>query len=132
MDVILAFGVVLGFATVPIGFFSDDYSFIAYLEGAEPRRPSALGLYDFVGGDHADTYACMRRGPFPWWTALDLKVRFRRPLSSALFALDHALFGHAPFGYHVHALVWYALSFLPGGSCCSQSTWSWHRSCSWA
>jgi len=110
---IAALGCVLALATLPIGFFTDDYPFIARLDGQGPKPPTVFGLYDFVGGDASETYALIRRGPFPWWTALDLKLRLWRPLSSALFALDHALFGHAPLGYHVHAFFLYSL-FVAG------------------
>src|SRR5258708_8927984 len=110
---LVAFGCLLALVTFRIGFFTDDYTFIARLEGRGPKPPTVFGLYDFVGADPAETRALIRRGPFPWWTAPDLNVRFWRPLSSALFVLDHAVFGHAPFGYHVTALVLYSV-FLAG------------------
>jgi hypothetical protein len=113
VPLLLAFGVLLALSTLQIGFFTDDYALLAYLEGAVPKRGSPLQLYDFARADPADIHALVTRGPFPWWTDPELKLRFFRPLSSALFAVDHALFGHAPLGYHVHAVLWYAL-FLAG------------------
>ncbi|SRR6266540_2453647 len=112
-QLLVAIGCMLGLAALPIGFFTDDYTFVARLDGHLPKPPTVFGLYDFVGTDRAETSTFIRQGPFPWWTALDLKLRFWRPLSSALFAFDHAVFGHAPLGYHLHALVWYGL--LLGG-----------------
>ena len=50
----------------------------------------------------------MDHGPLPWWTSDGLRLSFMRPLSSALFALDHALAGRHPLLYHVHSIAWYA------------------------
>ncbi|HKQ71203.1 MAG TPA: hypothetical protein VJT73_17780 [Polyangiaceae bacterium] len=95
----------LGAATLRVGFFGDDFAFITWLDSAEGKR--TFDLYEFASGRPAETYELVRRGPFPWWTAPDLKVRFLRPLSSALLACDHALFGSHPLGYHLHSLLWY-------------------------
>src|SRR5260221_2374153 len=108
----MVLGLLLGLSTLRIGFFTDDYVFVASLEASGPKPPSTFDLYDSAHG-RADTQALVARGPFPWWTHPDLKVRFFRPISSALFLLDHAIFRHAPLGYHLHALLWYAL-FLAG------------------
>jgi hypothetical protein len=108
----VAVGVLLALSTLRIGFYADDYTFLAFLETPAPKHPSAFNLYDFSHG-RADTGVLIARGPFPWWTDPDLKLRFFRPISSALFWLDHAIFAHSPLGYHVHALLWYAL-FLAG------------------
>jgi hypothetical protein len=109
---VLALGVLLGASTLQVGFYTDDFAFLADLETAAPKKVNAFNLYDFAHG-RVDTSVLIARGPFPWWTHPDLKLRFFRPLSSALFWLDHAVFGHSPLGYHVHAMVWYAL-FLAG------------------
>src|SRR5882724_2555685 len=97
-------GMLLGLSTLWIGFYGDDYTFLAFLETPGPKQPSTFDLYEFSHG-RADTDLLMARGPFPWWTDPDLKLRFFRPISSALFLLDHAIFGHAPLGYHIHAWV---------------------------
>jgi hypothetical protein len=56
-------------------------------------------------------------------------VRFFRPLSSALFALDHAVFAGFATGYHLHALGWYMLLLLAVGfllrSVLSPPLWQW-------
>jgi hypothetical protein len=105
-------GALLGLSTLGVGFYTDDFTFLADLETKSPKQPSPFGLYDFSRGG-AETVALMARGPFPWWTDPSLKLRFLRPLSSELFRLDHALFGHAPLGYHVHAWIWFVL-YLAG------------------
>lgn len=87
------------------GFFSDDILFMAVLEGKLPSRPW-FELYQFVGAGEAPPLVA--QGALPWWTSPDLKVNLVRPLSSALFTLDHWLFGNNPLGYHLHSLVWLA------------------------
>jgi hypothetical protein len=111
--VTVAIAMTLALSTLRIGFFADDYAFIASLDGVSPQKLSPLALYDFAAGDESANQELMQQGPFPWWTAPDLKVRFFRPLSSALLFLDHALFGHHPLGYHLHGLVWF-LAVLVG------------------
>jgi hypothetical protein len=37
------------------------------------------------------------------------KVNFFRPISSALLALDHAVFGLRPWAYRIQAILWYLL-----------------------
>jgi hypothetical protein len=111
--VTIAIAMALALSTLGIGFFADDYAFVASLDGASPQKLNPFALYDFAGGDASAVRELIQRGPLPWWTAPDLKVRFFRPLSSALFSLDHALFGHHPLAYHVQGLVWF-LAVLVG------------------
>jgi hypothetical protein len=109
----VAAGMLLACSSLRVGFFMDDYAFVTWLDGKAPKRVTPFDLYEFGRGDRAANFEMVRRGPWPWWTDLDLKVRFFRPLSSALLWTDHALFGHAAMGYHLHALLWY-LALLVG------------------
>jgi hypothetical protein len=113
-SIAMAIGMVLALFSLRIGFALDDYAFLAWLDGVLPKRVTPFNLYEFATGDHAENFEMVRRGPWPWYTDLDLKVRFFRPLASALLWLEHGAFGHAPLGYHVHSILWYAL-FLWGG-----------------
>jgi hypothetical protein len=81
--------------------YCDDALFVARLEGslASPRA-GPFSLYTLaVGGPE-------NQSPF-WWTSPALRISFFRPLASALFALDHALFGRAAVPYHVHSILWF-------------------------
>jgi hypothetical protein len=111
----VAAGMLLAATSLRVGFFLDDYPFVAWLDGTGPKRVTPFDLYEFARGDRADNFEMIRRGPWPWWTDLDLKIRFFRPLSSALWWTDHALFGHAAVGYHAHAVVWYLALLLGVG-----------------
>lgn len=104
-----ALALVLGLATLFIGFYADDWALIATLEGKAPRSASPLDVYRFGTGEPEHNREFILRGPWPWWTLPELKLHFFRPLASGLLALDHALFGHAPLGYHLHAIGWWLL-----------------------
>jgi hypothetical protein len=99
-------GLVLVLPSVGAGFFADDYLQIAQLEGWSANPVGPLDLYSFVPPGRAKVAALVDRGA-PYFIAPNLKLRFFRPLSSALMALDHRLFGRQPLGYHVHTLLWY-------------------------
>lgn len=114
-SIAVAIGMVLALFSLRIGFALDDYAFLAWLDGVLPKQVTPFNLYEFATGHHAENFEMIRRGPWPWYTDLDLKIRFFRPLSSALLWLEHGAFGHAAIGYHVHSILWYALFLVGGG-----------------
>jgi hypothetical protein len=124
---VVCLGVALALPSLRVGFVADDYTFIHRLEHSAP--PSTWSSYEFVTGEPGERAHVMSRrwAAFPWWMSSNFKLRFLRPLASGLFALDHALFGHAPLGYHVHSLLWYALLLVAAGlflrAVCSPPVW---------
>jgi hypothetical protein len=108
-------GLVLVLPSLRAGFFADDYLQIAQLEGWSANPVGPLDLYSFIPRDRAVLAALLDRGA-PYFVAPNLELRFLRPLSSALMALDHALFGRQPVPYHVHTLLWYAALLLLVGA----------------
>jgi hypothetical protein len=104
---LVTLGVVLVVPSLGAGFFADDYLQIGQLEGWSANPVSPLDLYSFVPRDRARVAALVNLGA-PYFIAPTLELRFLRPLSSALMAFDHALWGRRPFPYHVHTLLWYA------------------------
>ncbi len=99
-------GLALVLPSLRAGFFADDFLQIAQLEGWSLHRPSAVDLYTFVPRGRAPEL--VGRGAIPWFAAPELAISFRRPLSSALMAADHALWGRRPLPYHLDTLLWYA------------------------
>ena len=93
--------------------YCDDVLMVARLEGlvAAPRA-GAFWLYTF--GDAEGAF--FRANPLFWWTDPALRISFFRPLASALFALDHALFGRASVGYHAHSIAWAVVAAALAGS----------------
>lgn len=101
--------------TLHDGLFADDFIAVAMLEGrfASPRAP--LDLYNFADGTASDVARLRDLGSLPWWAPSDFSVSFLRPLSSALWHVDRALFGRDYAFYHAHSLaVFFALVIATG------------------
>ena len=88
-----------------VGFFADDWAHLMAMEGLSVGGSEPYDLYRFTHPEQGA--AAIRNGPWPWWTVPTLNAAFWRPIPSALFALDHALFGLEPLGYHAHSILWY-------------------------
>jgi hypothetical protein len=86
--------------SVFVGFTTDDFIFLRAM-----RRPLAqrFDLYNFTFGQPAKVL--VHRGILPWWTAPDYKLHFIRPLTSAVFVIDHFLFGKHALGYQLTTLA---------------------------
>lgn len=96
--------------TLHDGLFADDYVAMAIMEGkfAAPRK--FLDLFNFADGTAEDVRALRRLGSLPWWAPDDYRIAFMRPLSSAAWYFDRAVFGSSYGGYHAHSLlVFFAL-----------------------
>jgi len=89
-------GILLMLPALWSGFVISDLGPLPVVEGWYPEVGAPLNVYasffDLPG--------------WPWWIGPETRMRFCRPLSSALLHLDHSLFGHRPLGYHVHSLLW--------------------------
>ena len=96
-----ALALILALQLIPHShFFGDDYIHLATLEGRVRDfgvRP--FRLYEFTDGSQERLRRQTEAGPFPWFAHPRMKVRFFRPISSGLIALDHSLFGHRSWGY---------------------------------
>jgi len=94
-----------------VGFFLDDYAHLEAVDGISPVA-SPWNLYCFAPGDPELTARIIDTGPYPWFTDLNIHVRFFRPLSSATMVLDRRLFGDAAWGYHLQSVLWYLALLL--------------------
>ena len=102
----MAVAFVVALSALGFGLFVDDYMFIASLEGQNPIG-SPFDLYVFGTGDAELNRPLIQDGPYPWFGDLAFKAHFCRPLSCALMALDHKLFGHFALAYNAHSALWY-------------------------
>ena len=107
---LLSIGAALFSPAMGTPFFLDDHLQGAMVEGTFPSPRSPLNLYDFV--DDANRTTLTDRGLLPWWSHPELRIRFFRPLSSALLWLDHRVFGHAALPMHLHSLLWWVAAVL--------------------
>jgi hypothetical protein len=102
---LLLVAVALVLPCVGLGFASDDLLLLVGIEAPHAdRRRDLWALYDLL--PRGATAQAITQGHVPWWSAPDLEMAFLRPLSSALFALDHALFGRWAAGYHLVSVLW--------------------------
>jgi hypothetical protein len=107
--VVFGAGLLCSLPALTAGFYGDDYLQLAKVQAPGGSATTRLtSLFTFAPGGAA-TEALIASGAAPWWTTPELRVRFFRPLSAALMLVDHALFGLAPLGYHVHSLLWWLL-----------------------
>jgi hypothetical protein len=96
------------------GFFIDDCIHQVVLDG-EKFVATPYDLYCFAPGNPEAIQPFLDKGLYPWWTLPEFKAWFFRPLSSALFVLDHALWGHHAMLWHLHSILWYLLLILGWG-----------------
>ncbi len=102
----IACAIVLGLSTCLFGFFIDDYVHLLSLEGRVPTT-STFDLFRFADGTPGGIQKFMGFLPFPWFTDLDVRLHFFRPLSCATMAFDLAVFGRNPLFFHLHSVLWY-------------------------
>jgi hypothetical protein len=108
--ILLAIGAALFSPAMGTPLFLDDHLQGAMVEGTFPAPRSAWNLYDFV--DDANRTTLTDRGLLPWWSHPHLRIRFFRPLSSALLWIDHRVFSHSPLPMHIHSLLWWGAAVI--------------------
>lgn len=104
--VVVALGAWLRWPVVGAGFYTDDAVQIGMLEGAWPAPRSPLDLFRFADTAR-DGRAVLDFGYDAWWSSPDLRIAMFRPLSSALIAMDHRVFGLDATLWHLHSLAWW-------------------------
>ncbi|MFI5309530.1 MAG: hypothetical protein ACHQ53_19395, partial [Polyangiales bacterium] len=115
--VTLGLGLHLFWPALKLGLFADDYVALAMLDGHFAAPRGSFDLFDFANGSAVDVVALRRLGSVAWWAPDDFRVSFLRPLSSALWQIDRALFGKAFWAYHAHSFFAWALLVLAAATC---------------
>ncbi|WP_394844723.1 hypothetical protein LZC95_47715 [Pendulispora brunnea] len=103
----LLLALLVALPSLSVGFFSDDFMHLTFLEKRVVWNPSWWDLYRFTPDDPSHLEKLVAQGVYPWWTPKDFALHFFRPITSALVAADFAWFGHRPLGYHVHTIFWW-------------------------
>lgn len=104
----LVVAAVVTLPAVPAGFLLDDWVQRAVVRGVFTHT-TREALFNFGAGDAEALRPFIRTGPFPWYTLPELKLRFLRPLSSALIVFDTEVFGDAGWPQHLHSTLWYVV-----------------------
>lgn len=101
------FAVLLALPSLTAPLLQDDVVHRGMLYDKAPGvHWSLFELYDFVGGPTGPASLMIDRGLLPWFTDNALTLRFFRPLSSALLAMDAGLFGERTWLARLHSLLW--------------------------
>ncbi|MBE7451127.1 MAG: hypothetical protein HS111_20195 [Kofleriaceae bacterium] len=120
--VVALVGLALASPALTAGFAADDHEH-RVVSRADPGFPGMssrpLDLFRFAGGDADDARALRDAGVYPWWTDLDVRLAFLRPLSSATHAVDHRLWPEDATAMLAHNLAWLALALA--------AAWAFYR-----
>lgn len=107
-------GVLLTLPALGVGFVADDWYHRGMLLGLPSYtsgEPVLLDLFAFMPGPERNR-ELLEAGVLPWWSALELKAAFLRPVSALTHVLDYRLWPDAPALQHAHGLAWYAAAIL--------------------
>lgn len=107
-------GVFVYLPAIRAQYLIDDYLHASMVDGTYPAPRGPFDLYDFV--NDADRTVLAERGMLPWWSHPRLKIRFFRPLPSALRWADQRIFGRAPLLPHLHSMLWWVAAVLAARS----------------
>ena len=108
----VAIGVLLALPSLWGGLQFDDYGIRAtvldlyVVEGisADPLQP-----FSFLDGDPIRNQRLMDYGFLPWWSDLECRAAFMRPLTALTHMVDYRLLDDYPVLMHAQSLIWFAL-----------------------
>lgn len=103
---VLGVALLMTLPSLRVGAILDDWMHRALVRGELLDR-AWWDLFNFADGNPEHLKPFLETGPYPWYTLPDLRLRFFRPLSSALIQLDGRLFGDAVWAAHLHTTLWY-------------------------
>jgi hypothetical protein len=96
------------------GFHGSDWVGVAAVAGIAPRYFHGLNVYRMAGTPE-EVARQVEAGLLPWWTHLDFKFAFLRPLSSSLLILESSLFGVDATRLHILSFAWFAAAIFAAG-----------------
>src|SRR5688500_362743 len=98
---------VLSLPALGVGFFYDDWIHrLALDQSWSGYARDVFSVYEFNRG-LAENRVLMDVGLHPWFASPSLQIRFFRPLSSLLVALDLRILGAHPLVAHLHSMFWF-------------------------
>jgi len=84
------------------------------IDGRFPVARSPFNLYDFIGD--ADRAQFLERGLLPWWAHPELKLRFFRPVASAVMWFEQRVLGFGVGLQHLHSFAWWLVAVFAARS----------------
>jgi hypothetical protein len=110
----LALALALAAPSLTTPLTADDWLQQLIATGQSAKLPGLprhrLDMFSFAGHAAGGNQAAMDAGIFPWWTDVQVKLAFWRPLSSLTHLVDWTLWPRSPFLMHAHNLLWFGLA----------------------
>jgi len=98
--------------SIRCGFFADDWLHRLALDQLPDIFNEQVNLFGLIRSTD-EVIAFKRFGLAPWWTDLDVRIHFWRPLPSMTHWLEYQAFGPSPIVAHLVSIAFYALSVFP-------------------
>jgi hypothetical protein len=95
--------------SIRCGFFADDWLHRLALDQLPDIFNEHINLFGLIRSTD-EVIAFKRFGLAPWWTDLDVRINFWRPLPSITHWLEYQAFGHSTIAAHLISIAFYALS----------------------
>jgi hypothetical protein len=95
--------------SIRCGFFADDWLHRLALDQLPDIFNEQLNLFGLIRSTD-EVLAFKRFGLAPWWTDLDVRINFWRPIPSITHWLEYQAFGHSTIAAHLISIAFYALS----------------------
>ncbi|MCP4248476.1 MAG: hypothetical protein GY778_15620, partial [bacterium] len=108
----MALGVGLCLSSLWVGLQADDLQLRAVIQGEYPDEGlpgNPWAPYTWLDGQPEHNLVWMDLGWMPWWTDLQSRAAFMRPLTALTLMIDFYLWPDHPVLIHVHSLIWYGL-----------------------
>ncbi len=108
--VVILVGVGLALPALFVGIQADDYFIRNTVLGLQPPdtiRISRWETYSYLDGVPANNDDIIDRGYMPWWTDLECRTSFARPLTALTQMFDYYLWPTLDMAMHVHSLIWF-------------------------
>jgi hypothetical protein len=110
LALVIGLGCIVYLPAITSKFILDDYMHAAMIDGTHGIKRGPFEIYDFV--NDGERRAFIERGLLPWWSHPQLKVRFFRPLPSAMRWLEQTYVGQHVLLMHLHSLLWWLAAVL--------------------
>ncbi len=95
--------------SIRCGFFADDWLHRLALDQFPDIFREHVNLFGLIRSTE-EVHAFKRFGLAPWWTDLDVRINFWRPIPSITHYLEYLAFGHDTIAAHLISIAFYALS----------------------
>jgi len=95
--------------SIRCGFFADDWLHRLALDQLPDIFNEQINLFGLIRSTD-EVIAFKRYGLAPWWTDLDVRINFWRPIPSITHWLEYRAFGHSTIAAHLISIAFYAFS----------------------